>query len=182
MNYQKTEVRAIDHIGITVPDIEAAAKFLEEAFGATPIYDTITPSDPPMKGRESEDILGYVKGSAIIHMRIMRIGDGPCIELFKMTVPGKRKKNIVPSDVGLQHFAVYTEDIEKTKKKVEQAGGRLLKGPIEMLRKEGGEGNKFMYTVAPWGTIIELISYPSPLEIESFSSVRRWKPQPGKVE
>ena len=29
MNYQKTEVRAIDHIGITVPNIEEAATFLE---------------------------------------------------------------------------------------------------------------------------------------------------------
>ena len=116
MNYQKTEVRAIDHIGITIPDIEQAAKFLEEAFGATAIYDTIIPSDPPMKGKESEEILGYLEGTAITHMRLMRIGDGPCIELFKMKVLGNRKENIIPSDIGLQHFAVYTEDIEETKR------------------------------------------------------------------
>lgn len=182
MNYQKTEVRAIDHIGITIPDIEQAAKFLEEAFGATAIYDTIIPSDPPMKGKESEEILGYLEGTAITHMRLMRIGDGPCIELFKMKVLGNRKENIIPSDIGLQHFAVYTEDIEETKRKVEKPGARLLKGPIQMLRKEGGEGNRFMYTITPWGSIVELISYPSPLEIESSSSLRRWKPQPGKEE
>jgi len=78
-------------------------------------------------------------------MRMMRIGDGACIELFEMKVQGNVKKDIIPSDIGLQHFAVYTEDIMVTKDKFEKAGGRLLKGPNEMLGREGGEGNQFMY-------------------------------------
>lgn len=180
MNYQKTEVRAIDHIGITVPDIEAAAKFLEEALGATAIYDNILPSDPPTTGAEAEAKLGFAKGSAIVHMRMMRIGDGACIELFEMKVPGERKKDIIPSDIGLQHFAVYTEEIETTKEKFEKAGGKLLKGPNEMLGREGGKGNQFMYAVTPWGTFVELITYPSALAIEKETTLRRWKPQQGK--
>lgn len=180
MNSQKKEVRGIDHIGITVPNIEEAAKFLEAAFGATAIYETITPSDTPMQGEDADEILGFVKGSAIVHMRLMRLGNGPSIELFEMKVPGERKKNIVPSDIGLQHFAVYTDDIETTKEKVEKAGGLLLKGPIKMLRKEGGEGNQFMYTKTPWGSIVELITYPSPLEIEKSISLKRWKPKAEK--
>ena len=182
MNYQKTEVRAIDHIGITVPDLEAAATFLEKAFGATAIYDNIIPTDPPQQGEETEEILGVAKGSRIMHMRMMRIGDGACIELFEMSVPGERKKDIIPSDVGLQHFAVYTEDIEETKRKFQEAGGKLLKGPNEMLGREKGEGNSFMYAVTPWGTLVELISYPSSLEIEKTTPLRRWKPQKGRNE
>lgn len=182
MNYQKTEVRAIDHIGITVPEIETAAKFLEEAFGATAIYDNIIPSDPPQSGAEAEATLGFAKGSAIVHMRMMRIGDGACIELFEMKVPGNVKKDIIPSDIGLQHFAVYTEDIMVTKDKFEKAGGRLLKGPNEMLGREGGEGNQFMYGVTPWGTFVELITYPSELAIEKKTPLRCWKPKPGKNE
>ncbi|MFC3352407.1 VOC family protein [Sphingobacterium zeae] len=182
MNYQKTEVRAIDHIGITVPNIEEAAKFLEEAFGATAIYDNVVPTDKPTEGAEAEAKLGFAKGSAIVHMRMMRIGDGACIELFEMKVPGERKKDIIPSDIGLQHFAVYTDDIDKTKEKFENAGGRLLKGPNEMLGREGGKGNHFMYCVTPWGTFVELISYPSELEIEKETPLRRWKPQPGKAQ
>lgn len=182
MNYQKTEVRAIDHIGITVPDIEAAATFLEQALGATAIYDNIVPTDPPTEGEEAEAKLGFAKGSAIVHMRMMRIGDGACIELFEMKVPGKRQNDIIPSDIGLQHFAVYTEDIEETKRKFVQAGGRVLQGPNAMLGREGGEGNQFMYAVTPWGTFVELITYPSELEIEKTTTLRRWKPQHGKEE
>ncbi|WP_036601013.1 VOC family protein [Olivibacter sitiensis] len=182
MNYQKTEVRAIDHIGITVPDIAEAAEFLEKAFGATAIYDNIVPADEPTQGPDAEAKLGIAKGTAVVHMRMMRIGDGACIELFEMKVPGQRQQNIIPSDIGLQHFAVYTDDIEKTKEKFLKAGGRLLKGPNDMLGREGGEGNQFMYAVTPWGTFVELITYPSELEIEKTTVLRRWKPQPGKEE
>lgn len=182
MKYQKTEVRAIDHIGITVPDIESASQFLEEALGATAIYDNVIPSDPPQQGAETEQKLGLAKGTAIVHMRMMRIGDGASIELFEMKVPGKRQRNIIPSDIGLQHFAVYTEDIDATAKKFEQAGGQLLTGPNEMLGREGGEGNQFLYAITPWGSFVELITYPSELEIERTTPLRRWKPRPGRDE
>ena len=33
------KIRGIDHIGITVPDIDAATKFLVEALGAEMIYE-----------------------------------------------------------------------------------------------------------------------------------------------
>lgn len=39
MNYQKTEVMVIDHIGITVSDIDDAPHFLENTFGAIALYD-----------------------------------------------------------------------------------------------------------------------------------------------
>ena len=32
-------VRGIDHFGITVPDLDAASRFLEEAFDARPLFD-----------------------------------------------------------------------------------------------------------------------------------------------
>lgn len=182
MNYQKSEVRATDHIGITVPDLEAAATFLEKALGATAIYDNIIPTDEPTTGADAEAKLGFAKGSAIVHMRMMRIGDGACIELFEMKVPGERKKDIIPSDIGLQHFAVYTDDIDETKRKFLEAGGKVLEGPNEMLGREDGEGNQFMYAITPWGTFVELITYPSELEIEKTTPLRRWKPQPGKDE
>ncbi|WP_048512171.1 hypothetical protein [Chryseobacterium sp. FH2] len=107
MNYQKTEVRAIDDIGITVANIEAAAKFLEAALGATAIYENIIPPDAPTTGAQAEAKLGFKKGSGIMHMRMMRIGDGACIELFEMKVPGARKKDVISSDIGLAFSSIY---------------------------------------------------------------------------
>lgn len=40
-------VRAIEHVGITVPDMEAATRFFVEAFGAEKLYDML---DAPLGG------------------------------------------------------------------------------------------------------------------------------------
>ena len=40
-------VRAIEHVGITVPDLEAATAFFAEAFGAEYLYDML---DEPLGG------------------------------------------------------------------------------------------------------------------------------------
>src|ERR1700754_5057834 len=115
MNYQKTEVRALDHIGITVPDLESASAFLVAAFGAVPLYDSILPSQPPFGGQDAIDELGVAPSTDLIAMRMLRIGNGPGIELFEMKVSDpNRKQAAIPSDIGLQHFAVYTDDIEKS--------------------------------------------------------------------
>jgi hypothetical protein len=63
----------------------------------------------------------------------------------------------------LQHFAVYTDDIETTATRFRQAGGSLLKGPNNLLGIEKGEGNKWMYGKTPG-------------EYEQHTPLRRWKP------
>ena len=64
--------RGIDHVGITVPDLEAASRFLVEAFGAEVAYTNHTKSDPPETGAEAEARLGFVAGSAIVAVQTLR--------------------------------------------------------------------------------------------------------------
>lgn len=181
MNYQTTEVRGLDHIGLTVPDLEGASAFLEHAFGAVRLYDNMVRTDPPYAGPEAESVLGIVPGAAVLAMRLLRIGDGPGLELFEMRVPDDpaRQPPARPSDVGLQHFAVYTDDISLTATRFEEAGGTLLAGPNALLGIEEGLGNRFRYGRTPWGTVVEFISYPSPLAYEKNTDRRRWKPVGG---
>ena len=42
----KPTIRGIDHIGITVPDIETATTFLCEALGAKVIYESLKHTTP----------------------------------------------------------------------------------------------------------------------------------------
>ena len=58
------------------------------------------------------------------------------------------------------------------------AGGRALEGPLDLPREEAGEGNRWLYVVAPWGGIIEIVTYPSPMGYETTTELRRWKPAP----
>ena len=83
-----------------------------------------------------------------------------------------------PSDYGLQHFAVYVDDIEEAIRLFEAAGGRMFTEPQPlMFPPEKGEGNYFCYGTRPWGSVIELITLPTPLpSYEDDTELRRWKP------
>ncbi|WP_371277305.1 VOC family protein, partial [Streptomyces albidoflavus] len=43
-------VRGIDHIGLTVPDLEGATRFLADALGAEVLYDTLPAHRGPVGG------------------------------------------------------------------------------------------------------------------------------------
>jgi hypothetical protein len=53
-----------------------------------------------------------------------------------------------------------------------------MEGPSSLNGPEAGEGNQWLYVQAPWGGVIELVTYPSPQPWEQTTSLRRWKPAP----
>ena len=48
------EIRGINHLGVTVPDLEEATRFLREGLGAKVAYDGLTGQDEPRQGEEVE--------------------------------------------------------------------------------------------------------------------------------
>lgn len=165
-------VRGIDHIGITVPDVEAATRFLSQAFNATVVYDTVVDGLPR---RSPEDLAATValnQTQRVIATRIVRLGDSANIELFEIkdTVPGVHGIGAL----GLQHFAVYCDDIAEVLRRVLAAGGTQLRGPNPLFGAEEGPGNAMHYVRAPWGTLIELTSTPA--GTAPGREMNRWQP------
>ena len=171
-------VRAIDHVGVTVPDIEEAARFFAEALGAEPLYE-MAPSQPPTEENLALERaqLGTRPGTRWRGALMMRLGDGPCIELFDYEDPDPRPA-VTPTDLGVQHFAIYVDDIDAVKERMVAAGATAMEGPSSLNGPEAGEGNQWLYVQAPWGGVIELVTYPSPQPWEQTTSLRRWKPAP----
>jgi catechol 2,3-dioxygenase-like lactoylglutathione lyase family enzyme len=178
----KTRV-GIEHIGVTVPDIPAATRYFEHAFGAEVMFDLVAPDgegDPRLREEalaacdaiDYESVLGAPSDARIGAVRMLGLGNGPLIELFEYTVAGQRDP-VVPSDLGLQHICIYVDDIDAAAARVAEAGGRLLAGPHDMSGPEAGQGNRYMYTKTPWGMTIELISYPSVMRSEEGTDVLR---------
>jgi catechol 2,3-dioxygenase-like lactoylglutathione lyase family enzyme len=165
-------VRAVEHIGVTVPDLEQATAFFAEALGAEEIYDMI---DSPLAGPAIEEGLGVPKGAVIEAIRMLRLGNGPNIELFTYSGVTQREP-VIPSDYGLQHFCVYVDDIDAAAKQIEAAGGTLLSAPGDLPGGDAGSGNRYVYTRTPWGSTVELVTYPSPQAYEASTELRRWRP------
>ncbi|MFD1065101.1 VOC family protein [Oceanobacillus locisalsi] len=168
--------RGIDHVGITVPDIEEATTFFKKVFHAKIAYDNKKLGDEPQQGEAVEKTLGLKKGAKVIHIRILFFDNGSNLELFHYKDTEQREP-VIASDLGVQHFAFYVDDIWQTAAHFVEAGGELLTEPGELLGDvEKGTGH-FVYGRAPWGMLIELISYdPNQLDYPEDSETKRFTP------
>ena len=168
-------IRGVNHIGITVPDIEAAKSFLVEAFGGQVIYQSFGPKDPPRQGPEFERAGGAFPGTAVRAQAMGKIGTGTDIELFEMHGP-EQAKPIRASDFGITHFALYTDDIDASVERFEKAGGTPLTAPRAIpYATENGPGNKVCYCRLPWGTMMEFITTPDRMAYHDQTDLRRWQ-------
>lgn len=149
-------IRAIEHIGITVPDLEQATEFLVEAFGARVLYDML---DEPLAGPAAESGLGIPVGARIEAVRMLRLGDGPNLELFAYSSTAQGDPTVT-SDFSIQHFCVYVDDIDAAAERLQRAGGRLLSSSGDLPGGDVGPGNRYLYAQTPWGSTVELVTYP----------------------
>lgn len=165
-------VRAIEHVGITVPDLEAATQFFVDAFGAEKLYDML---EKPLSGVAVEVGLGIPSGAVISAIRMLRLGNGPNIELFTYTNV-EQSRPVLPSDLGIQHICIYVDDIDAAASRLQKAGGILLSQPSDLPGGDAGAGNRYVYTRTPWGSTIELVTYPSAQAYQTHTPLRRWRP------
>lgn len=168
-------VRGIDHVGMTVPDLDAATEFFARAFGAEVLYDTLPRSKGPKGGWAIERRLGVPQGTVEVAVRMLRLPNGPGIELFEFSGP-RQADAAVPCDLGWQHVAMYVDDVDETLRLIIEAGGTQLSEPGWLTGPEAGEHNRFVYCRTPWGGIVELVTYPDPQPYEKETDLRRWRP------
>jgi catechol 2,3-dioxygenase-like lactoylglutathione lyase family enzyme len=173
-------VRGVDHIGLTVPDLEAATRFFVDVFGATVLYDALTRSSAGRRGAELEARLGVPEGTVQLAIRLLSLADGPGLELFEYRSPVQAVP-AAPSDYGWQHVAFYVDDIEAVSDAVVAAGGTTFGQPRRLQALEAGPANRFLYCRTPWGSTLELITYPDPQPYEQHTPRRRWRPAPPSV-
>jgi catechol 2,3-dioxygenase-like lactoylglutathione lyase family enzyme len=122
------------------------------------------------------DRLGVPAGSRIQAVSFLRCANGANIELFEFYSPDQREEFPRPSDVGIQHLAVYVDDLDAAVEHMRRHGVNLMSGPNPLPGPEAGEGNRFIYARTPWGLTVELISYPAPMAYERHNDDRRWRP------
>jgi catechol 2,3-dioxygenase-like lactoylglutathione lyase family enzyme len=64
---------AVDHVGLTVPDVEQATAFFRDALGATVRVDIVT---EPVAGPELETALALPAGAVVRRVRMLDVGGG----------------------------------------------------------------------------------------------------------
>ena len=168
------EIRGINHLGVTVPDLEEATRFLREGLGAKVAYDGLTEQEEPRQGEEVERQLGLPAGAKIVRQRMIVIGTGPSLEVFQIEGPHQPAAGL--ADYGLNHLSVYTDDIETSRQRLIDAGGQALSEVHGNSRHEDTEGNGSVYVKAPWGMLIELQTLPHGHYYGEDSEAEVWTP------
>ena len=101
-------LRGTEHIGLTVPDLDAATAFFVDVLGAEALFEVgpFASSDDWMGKR-----LGVHPRATIRKLRMLRMANGPSLELFEYASPDHDPERPRNSDAGGHHLAYYVTDM-----------------------------------------------------------------------
>jgi catechol 2,3-dioxygenase-like lactoylglutathione lyase family enzyme len=154
---------SVDHVGITVPDLDAAVRFYSDVFGCTerfrmgPFDAQELPSVPD--GRDWSDAHVNVAG-ARFRFVMLQLGPNLMLELFQYDRPTNRREQLPRNcDLGGHHLALKVHDIERAIKYLKsQPGVTMMEGPI-VVTDGPCAGMRVIYFLDPWGNQMELVEF-----------------------
>lgn len=165
--------RGVDHVGLTVPDVEEAAQFFTSLLGFQEFY-----SHGPYADDEGDFQTVYFDRhprSRCVQIRMLRTHNLN-LELLQFDSPDQMQRVPKSSDWGAAHVALYVEDMARAVAFLRKAGVRVLGGPLPLPGPEAADRAEFCYFLTPWGHAMELISYPEGKGYERDTEERLYAP------
>ncbi len=149
--------QCLNHVGVSVPDIDAAIDWYQRVFGFTVIAEPVeVHRDGSHFGELAADICGArFGGMKIAHMVT---GDGAGFELFEFLgpKPERRQDTMEYWKNGFFHIAITDPDVAGKVAEIVENGG-LKRSKIWELFP--GEEIKVCYCEDPFGNVIEIVSH-----------------------
>lgn len=161
-----------EHIGLTVPDLEAATRFFVDVIGCEVVFEA---GPYASDGDWMADHLGVHPRAEIRKLRMLRCANGPALELFEYAAPDQSAARPRNSDHAGHHLAFYVTDLAAGVAHLEAHGVTILGGATRLTEGATG-GLDWVYFLAPWGLQLELVSYPRGLAYEAGATVKLWSP------
>lgn len=152
----------VDHVALTVPDLDEAVRFYGDVFGARELY-RLGPFDsselPPMPdGRDWSQAHVNVAGARLM-IAMLELASNLKLELFQYDKPeDSRKTPPANCDLGGHHIALAVDDLSSALEYLRQKGLRVMEGPI-LINQGPAAGTKVNYFLDPWGNQLELVEH-----------------------
>ena len=160
---------AVDHVGITVPNLDVAIDFFVDAFDAKVVflsgpYENFGYVWPGNEGPEE----------ASLRLAVLTLGDSHNIELLEYAnrVGVEDRPAPQPADRGGMHLALYVEDIGEVGERLAARDDIRVLAPVQV--EEGGpiDGLIWCYVLTTFGLVIELLKWEPGLPYEATSEHR----------
>ena len=128
-----SEAPRIAHVGIAVPDLDAASAFYREVLGLEP---------HPPETADGADILTFRFGEAGIELLAPRNAEGPIARFLEKRGPG------------IHHVCYRVPDLDAALERCRRAGYRL----VDEVPRQGAGGRRiaFVHPKATAGILLEL--------------------------
>jgi catechol 2,3-dioxygenase-like lactoylglutathione lyase family enzyme len=125
-----------------------------------------------------EDARARLLGTRAVveQIRMVRAGNGPGVELFQYEAPDQDRTFRKNSDWGGHHIAFYVRHIDKAVEYLQTKGAEKRFGPFAVTAGPAA-GQTINYFRTPFGTDIELISYPHGMAYQATAPIPLWDPR-----
>lgn len=148
--------RMITHVGLTVPDLDAAIAWYGDVLG----FPEMTPAGEIRAGEGHFGVIGPdLWGERFTSVRMAHIGstEGGVIELFEFATP----EAVRPGDYEYwrcdwSHICVVDPDIDGLVARIAETGGRQRSKIWTFFE---GEPYKMVYCEDPWGNLVEVYTH-----------------------
>jgi catechol 2,3-dioxygenase-like lactoylglutathione lyase family enzyme len=114
--------------------------------------------------------------AVVDQIRMVRAGNGPGVELFQYEAPDQDHSSRKNSDWGGHHVAFYVRHIDKAVEYLTTKGAQKRFGPFAVTAGPAA-GQTINYFQTPFGTDIELISYPHGMAYQATAPIPLWDPR-----
>lgn len=165
----------VDHVGITVPDLDEAISFFTGVLGCELLWRIDGVEDN--EGAWMSERLN-VHPRASMDVAMVRCGPTANVELFQYESPDQSRDLPKNSDHGASHLAFYVTDIHAAVDYLKGQPGVRLLGEPEEGREGPTKGHQWVYFLAPWGMQMEVISWPEGMPYEQETEGRMYGPEP----
>lgn len=149
-------LRRVDHIGLTVPNLDQAHEFFTGVLGCEYLY-----SVGPFRHDDSwmSEHLNVADDAVMRQLRFYRLGGQAVFEVFEYQAADQRLEPPRNSDIGGHHVALYVEDLASAVDRLRALGLTVFGEPTASTGPS--EGQRWIYFLSPWGMQFELVSYPN---------------------
>lgn len=153
-----SQLTAFSHVGVTVPDLEAAILWYQKTFDMELLAG-------PIEVLEDDTELGKaaaaIYGTGFKRFTFAHLGwaDDTGLELFHFESPQTYRPhdNFKFWRAGIYHLALTATDFQLTIDRIKGEGGKQRSDAVII---DAERGYQVVYCEDPWGTVIELCSHP----------------------
>jgi catechol 2,3-dioxygenase-like lactoylglutathione lyase family enzyme len=158
-SHKETMSRAMNHVAVSVTDMDRAVKWYKDIMGFTlimgPVEISTEPADTDIAKAASSIFGTKLKKMLLCHMSS---ANGVGFEIFQFVEPKAelRKDNFEYWKNGFFHICVTDPEIEKLAKRIASSGGRQRSDIFELVP---GSGHRICFCEDPFGNIIEIYTH-----------------------